>query len=308
VVGLVAHSSFAQEPKERATLKGHTGHVDKLTFSADGKMLASGGWDTTVKLWDVATGKELASFTDRADKIWCVAVSPDCKTVAAGSDDGTMTIWDVTKGKRRSSFKGKADMIRSLAFSRDGKTLFSGAESGPLNAWDVATGKEQASASDGERPTQLIVSPDDKVLISCSVDEITAWDTVKLKERYWLKGGDRSTGFTAIAMTSDGKTLASGNGLGTIKFWELATGKELATSLKDRGLCRALQFSGDGKLLASAKYGSIKLWDVATGKELARMIGPQKAHFVAFSPDCKTLASVGGDGVIRLWDVPQASR
>jgi WD40 repeat protein len=199
-------------------------------------------------------------------------------------------------------------MIRSLAFSRDGKTLFSGAESGPVNAWDVATGKEQASASDGERPTQLIVSPDDKLLICCSVDGITAWDTVKLKERYWLEGGDRTTGFTAIAMTSDGKTLASGK-LGTIKFWEVATGKELATSIKDRGLCRALQFSGDGKIVASAKYGSIKLWDVATGKELASMSGPQKANFTAFSPDCKTLASVGAnDGVIRLWDVPQASR
>jgi WD40 repeat protein len=282
--------------------------VDKLAFSADGKMLASGGWDATVKLWDVATGKELASLTDRADKMWCVAFSADGKTVAAGSDDGTMTIWDVTTGRRRSSFKGKADMIRSLAFSRDGKTLFSGAEAGPVNAWDVVSGKEQASASDGERPTQLIVSPDDKVLICCSVDGITAWDTVKLKERYWLKGGDRSTGFTAIAMTSDGKTLASGDVLGTIKFWELATGKELVTSLKDRGLCRALQFSDDGKLLASAKYGCIKLWDVATGKEVASVIGPQKAHFTTFSPVCKTLASVGGDGVIRLWDVPQTPR
>jgi WD40 repeat protein len=302
---LFAQSSSAQEPKERSTLKGHTGHVDNLVFSADSKMLVSGSHDTTLRLWDVATGKELARFK-HADVIWSVAITSDGNTLASGSDDGTITIWDVATGKRQASFKGKENMIRSLAFSPDGKTLFSGAEGGAIKAWDVATAKQRVALAGGERPT-LLVSPDGKVLVSGSVDEIRAWDTATFKERFMLKGGDRHTGFTAVAMSSDGTTLASVGVPGTIKLWEVATGKARATTLTDRPLCSALAFSGDGKFLASARRGSLKIWDVATGKERAT-ISVDKGDVMAFSPDCNTLASVSRDGVIKLWDVPQPSR
>src|SRR5947209_19901654 len=105
-VCLVGAYCSAQEPRERAILKGHVANVPNLVFSADGSMLVSGGWDATTRLWDVASGKPLATFKDRAEKIWSVAITADSQSVASGSDDGTITLWDVATGKQRTAFKG----------------------------------------------------------------------------------------------------------------------------------------------------------------------------------------------------------
>src|SRR5712691_11171086 len=113
-VCLVGANCSAQEPKERAILKGHVANVPNLVFSADGSMLVSGGWDATTRLWDVASGKPLATFKDRAEKIWSVAIAADSQSVASGSDDGTITLWDVGRGKKRTAFKGDHEPIRSL--------------------------------------------------------------------------------------------------------------------------------------------------------------------------------------------------
>lgn len=82
-VCLVGAYCSAQEPKERAILKGHGANVPNLVFSADGSMLVSGGWDATTRLWDVASGKQLTIFKDRAEKIWSVAISADGKSLAS---------------------------------------------------------------------------------------------------------------------------------------------------------------------------------------------------------------------------------
>src|SRR5262245_45484368 len=91
----------AQGPQLRGTLKGHTKAVVCVAYSPDGKTLASGSLDTTVKLWDVRTGKERATLKGHTDKVWSVAFSPDGKTLASGSHDKTIKLWDVQTGKVR---------------------------------------------------------------------------------------------------------------------------------------------------------------------------------------------------------------
>src|SRR5438445_7798979 len=140
-VCLIGSFCSAQEPKERAILKGHVANVPNLVFSADGMMLVSGGWDATTRLWDVASGKQLATFKDRTAKIWSVAITADSQSVASGSDDGTITLWDVGRGTKRTAYKGDPEAIRSLAFSSNGKTLGSGDDNGTLKHRDRAAGK-----------------------------------------------------------------------------------------------------------------------------------------------------------------------
>src|SRR5947209_5060841 len=83
-------------PKLRDTLQGHTSFVSSVAYSPDGKTLASGSYDQTVRLWDVATGKEQATLQGHTDRVWSVRYSPDRKTLASGSGDGTIKLWDVT--------------------------------------------------------------------------------------------------------------------------------------------------------------------------------------------------------------------
>src|SRR5690242_3914959 len=96
--GLLLSPLRAQEPKLRETLKGHTNLVECLAYSPDGKTLASGSFDRTIKLWDVQTGKEKRTLTGHTYSVECVAYSPDGKTLASGSIDRTIKLWDVQTG------------------------------------------------------------------------------------------------------------------------------------------------------------------------------------------------------------------
>src|SRR5262245_59609092 len=126
-LGLLTTSSpSAQEPKLRATLKGHTESVQSVAFSPDGKTLASASGDKSIKLWDVATGKQQATLKGHTESVRSVAFSPDGKTLASASKDETVKLWDVEGLKNTATLRGPQKDLWSVAFSPDGKTLASG--------------------------------------------------------------------------------------------------------------------------------------------------------------------------------------
>src|SRR4051794_7460144 len=125
-LGLLLSPLSAREPKPRATFKGHTAAVTCVAASPDGKTLASGSWDKTVILWDVAAGKERATLTGHTAVVHAVAFSPDGKTLASGSQDKAVILWDVAKGRELATLKGHAFEVHAVAFRPDGKTLASG--------------------------------------------------------------------------------------------------------------------------------------------------------------------------------------
>src|SRR5262249_20891809 len=120
---------------------GHTSGVMSIAFSPEGSTLASGSSDTTVRLWDVATGRALRAFAGHTSGVMSIAFSPEGSILASGSDDTTVRLWDVATGRALRALEGHTNVVRSVAFSPEGSTLASGSADNTVRLWHIATGR-----------------------------------------------------------------------------------------------------------------------------------------------------------------------
>jgi hypothetical protein len=287
------------------TLRGHTSWVTSVAFSPDGRLLASGSDDQTLKLWDVETRQEVRTLRGHTDPVWSVAFSPDGRLLASGSGDNTVKLWDVETGQEVRTLSGHTDPVWSVAFSPDGRLLASGSGDNTVKLWDVETGQEVRTL---RGHTFLVVSVafslDGRLLASGSLDNtVKLWDVETGQEVHTLRGHTDSV--WSVAFSPDGRLLASGSDDQTVKLWDVETGQEVRTLRGHTSWVTSVAFSPDGRLLASGSDDqTVKLWDVATGQEVRTLSGhTAPVRSLAFSPDGRLLASGSWDGTVRIWGV-----
>jgi WD40 repeat protein/serine/threonine protein kinase len=312
-----ARRGFAETRKKREfdlvlfeeirSTAAHRDWIHAVAFSPDGKTLATGGNDQTVKLWSAADGREIVSFQGHSQWVLALAFSPDGGQLVTASNDKTVRLWDVGSGKEVQAMAGHRPWACAVAFSPDGKTIASGGGDHSIKLWEAASGRVIRDVAAHSLPVwSLSYSSDGSLLASASGDRtIKLWDIQGGFEVRCLKG--HLGPVMAVAFSPDGKTLVSGSQDQTVRLWEAATGREIRSFAGHRHSVSTVVFSPGGKYLASAGADqTIRLWDVETGKEIKSLIGHRGSIFsVAFSPDGKRLASGSEDSTLRIWGVPE---
>ncbi|BCS19521.1 WD40 repeat domain-containing protein [Aspergillus puulaauensis] len=288
---------------ELQTLEGHSKSVLSIAFSPDGQDLASASNDTTIKVWDSATGHLKQTLNSHSVSVLSVAFSPDGKRLVSTSD-GTIKIWDSATGYLKQSFKCYPGPVQSAAFSPDGHRLASTSYDRTIKIWDSITGNLQQTISAHYGLVESVVfSPNGQQLASASDDRtIKIWDSATGTLQQTLNG--HLNWVWSATFSLDGQRLASASSDRTIKIWDPVTGNLEQTLGGHSGPVWSVAFSPDGQLLASTSYdGTIKIWYPNTGVLKQTLKGHSNSVVsITFRPDGQQLASASHDRTIKIWD------
>jgi WD40 repeat protein len=276
-----------------------------VTFSPDSRTLAVGYDDEagadreTLKLWDVATGRELANLPHQS-MVTGLGYLPDGHTLVSAGYNRLVKAWDTRTQTMRASFKGNIKRIRTLAVSPDGNRLAAGGDDKVAHVWD-ANGAERLRLENDTFVNRMAFAPNGRTLAAADHDGgLIVWDAESGRRVSKMRD---TVSIFGVAYSPDGRLLATANRDGMVKLHDLEAGGDPRVLVGHKGQALCVAFSPDGKTLATGGDDrTVRLWRVATGREVLALGGlPDKVHAVAFSPDGRHLASALHDGSVRVW-------
>ncbi|MCC6421588.1 MAG: hypothetical protein IT429_25495 [Gemmataceae bacterium] len=312
--------SAAGKEKVSRKLEGHGGPVHAVAFGPGGKYLASaapekrnGAEVATVRVWDPASGKELAALDPAPVRVFALAFL-DGKTLATGGSGDAVRLWDAATGRPRGQLKGHLGWVRALAAAPGGKSLLSGSVDGTARLWgaDGRSGSNVLGSHKGWA-NAVAFSPDDRQLVSGGADgAIKLWDPATGKEEKTLTGHKGAV--LALAYAPDGKLLASGGADGTLRLWDTdpsskTFGSERHVLKGHQGAVTCLSYAPTGKgILSGGEDGALQLWIINPEEQKDVPAATFKGHAgavrgVAFLVGTSLVASGGDDRMLLVWDL-----
>lgn len=282
---------------------GHTQTIFAMAMSNDNKNVVTAGADLTVRVWDVASGRNLHTLIGHTKAIYTVAFSPDGKFIASADSAGVVLVWNTASGRIYRRLVGSGAEILQLAFSADGQRLSTGDRTGRINIWSLRSITAPTILEGHNDYVQAIAfSEDDRYLVSGSKDQtVKIWDLEKNISTHSFDSGFRCIG--KVCFCNDGKTVLAASEQNEVKGWSLETLKELSSD-EVSSIPGGALFQADGVIhdhLFGPFYSGISKLN---GRKIESFIDSTiHIEFFVISEDGRKLLTAGSDNVVRVWDL-----
>jgi WD40 repeat protein len=294
------------------TLQGHSGIVNGVAVTADGKRAVSASWDHTLRVWDLDTGRVLRTMEGHSDLVSDVAVTTDGRRAVSASGDSTLRVWDLAEttlpheasGAVR-ELQGHSAAVLGVAVTADGKRVVSASRDKTVMVWDLQTGRALRTLQGHSNwVNDVAVTADGKRALSASGDNtLGVWDLESFRAQQTMEG--HSWSVNALAVMRDGKRAVSASGDKTLKVWDLESGRALYTLEGHSDYVNGVAMTADGKRAVSASEDkTLKVWDLESGRALRTLEGHSAPVYgVAVTTDGKLAVSASVDQTLRVWDL-----
>jgi WD40 repeat protein len=318
----------------------HEDSINGVALSQDGRFLVMASVDHTAQVWEISTGKKVASLMHERE-VMAVAFSAEGRYLATGSDDRTARIWDAMNWREVAGLQHQAEVSR-VTFSPNEKSLATTSMDSTVWLWETSTWREVFHLKHDGNLTAIAFSPDEKYLATASDDsiarilEVTSGREVarlthegsvsavtfsedgkylataskgktarmfEMVDRREVRRWPHESGVSAVAFSADGKYLATACDDGAGSIWETSSGQKIASIKHAQGIV-SIVFSQDGKYVATASHDkTARVWETATGQEIVRIPHEHDVLFIAFMPDGKHLVTASRDGIAWVSEI-----